>query len=65
MKSLKIGVGWLQIEHHNYFTLFLLIEVKVGIFRELIQDEPIADVGPVQDKLEAFPDVSIVLVGNL
>ena len=42
-----------------------LVEVVVGIFQELVEDEPVADVAPGQDKPQTAPHVLVILVSNL
>ena len=44
---------------------FSLVEVVVGVFQELVEDEPVSDVAPGQDELQAAPHVLVVLVCNL
>ena len=44
---------------------FSLVEVVVGIFQELVEDEPVADVAPGQDKPQTAPHVLVILVSNL
>ena len=43
----------------------VLVEVVVGIFQELVEDEPVADVAPGQDKPQTAPHVLVILVSNL
>lgn len=40
-------------------------EVGVAVLGELVEDEPIANLGLGEDVVEALPDVFIVLVANL
>ena len=40
-------------------------EVGVAVLGELVEDEPVANLGLGEDVVEALPDVLIVLVANL
>ena len=39
----------------------LSVEVWVAVFSKLIENEPVAQIGLVEDELETFPDLVIVL----
>ena len=49
----------------NLCLPFLLVEVVVGIFQELVEDEPVAYVASGQDEFQAAPHVLVVPVRNL
>ena len=43
----------------------LSVEVWVAVFSKLIENEPVAQIGLVEDELETFPDLVIVLPPHL
>ena len=54
-----------QLELNGELLDELPEEVGVAVLGELVEDEPVANLGLGEDVVEAFPDVLIVLVANL